>query len=138
MLELMGFLLLESDIVLDSRKKSGLILSTRGPDLASVTGDPLPIAAFPFHQLYQGRVLPHAGEGPPFEGHNLLGVEFLSHDAPAGVYVAQVRQWSEHKIAPILLESGRKGDSGERASAYVEKHKRPTPAADLWHDSRLF
>ncbi|MFB3060204.1 MAG: hypothetical protein ACE10C_02430, partial [Candidatus Binatia bacterium] len=52
---------LESDIVLDSRKKSGLILSTRGPDLASVTGDPLPLAAFPFHQLYQGRVLPHAG-----------------------------------------------------------------------------
>jgi hypothetical protein len=81
----MGFLLLESDSVLDARKKSGLILSTRGPDLASVTGEPLPIAAFPFHQLYQGRVLPHVGSGQLFEGDEVFGVEGFCHDATAGM-----------------------------------------------------
>ncbi len=59
------------------------------------------------------------------DGDEFLGVEFLSHDAPAGVYVAQVRQWSEHKIAPILLRSGRKGDSGDLACVHVEIKQEP-------------
>ncbi len=42
------------------------------------------------------------------------GDEFLSHDATMGVEAVQVCQWSEDKAAPILLKSGRKGDSGWR------------------------
>ena len=45
------------------------------------------------------------------------GDEFLSHDAPIGVEAVQVCQWSEDKAAPILLKSGRKGDSGEGVGA---------------------
>ncbi len=46
------------------------------------------------------------------EGHEVVGVEFLSHDATAGVEAVQLRQWSQHKADPILRESGRKGESG--------------------------
>ncbi len=70
----MGFLLGDGDSVLDSRKKSGLILSTRGPDLVSVTGEPLPIVAFPFEPLHQRDDLPQGGEGPLFKGDEAGGV----------------------------------------------------------------
>ena len=42
----------------------------------------------------------------------VFGVELLSHDATAGVEAVQLRQWSQHKAAAILRESGRKGESG--------------------------
>jgi len=41
----------------------------------------------------------------------VVGVEGFSHDATAGVEAVQLRQWSQHKAAPILRESGRKGES---------------------------
>ena len=46
--------------------------------------------------------------------------ESVQHDTCGG----KVNQ----RTAPILLDSGRKGDLGDRAGAYVEKHKSPTPA----------
>ncbi len=67
-------------VSLDSRKKNGLILSTRGPDLASVTGEPLPIVAFPFEPLPQRSDLPHGGDGEFFEGHEFLRIETFSRD----------------------------------------------------------
>ena len=55
----------------------------------------------------------------------VFGVELLSHDATAGVEAVQLRQWSQHKAALILLEAGRKGDSGNGAGAHVEIKQEP-------------
>ncbi len=41
--------------------------------------------AFPLQQLHQRLGLPHGGEGQLVEGHNLLGVKLLSHDATPGM-----------------------------------------------------
>jgi len=67
---------------------------------------------FAFQQLYQRRGLPHVGDAQLFDGHEVVGVEGFGHDATAGVEAVQLRQWSQHKAAPILRESGRKGESG--------------------------
>ena len=73
--------------------------------------------------------LPHVGDAQLFNGHEVVGVEVFGHDATAGVEAVQLRQWSQHKAAPILPKLGRKGDSGDSASAVGGvKHKSPTPA----------
>ncbi len=42
------------------------------------------------------------------------GGRVFSHGATIGVEAVQVCQCSEDKAAPIVLESGRKGESGDR------------------------
>ncbi len=83
--------------------------------------------AFALQQLHQRRGFPCGGDGEFFDGDEVVGVEGFSHDATARVEAVQLRQWSQHKAAPILLRSGRKGDSRERASAYVDKPRAPHP-----------